>query len=65
MHTVISGSRKVGLYQANGILVRKWILNKDVVGTYASGDTVTINCAGGYTYIYKSKGQLVGVIRQR
>lgn len=65
MHTVISGSRKVGLYTETGILVKRWIMNKDVIGAYVSGDTVTINCVGGCTYIYRHNGVLVRILHHR
>jgi len=58
MYCAIDG-RFVTVRETSGRLVRKFTMNRPIIGAQISGDNVVIQCAGGWTYVYKTSGLLV------
>ena len=43
----------------SGLLVRKFVMNKQVMGAQVNGEMDTSQCEGGWVYVYKTSGLLV------
>ena len=58
MYCAIDG-KFVTVREASGRLVRKFVMNKPVIGAQVNGDMVIIQCDDGWVYVYKTSGLLV------
>ena len=51
--------KAVILYEDNGRLVRRFMMNKGVIGAQVSGNNVIVQCEDGWTFLYDTEGRLI------
>lgn len=62
MYVTFKG-RMVKVYDAIGQEIRRFSVRADVVQATVSGDVVSVVCSNGYTYLYRTTGEMFRQVR--